>query len=107
MDTTVFTARLGRAGGTTDADLRLCTRFVFGRPGWAVQEGADARGDSHLRLWVRGGPEREEPHWRIDRHGGGLVVSDRGGGRSPEPVATIREALVLIWEAGQGRGAAA
>jgi hypothetical protein len=108
MDGTTSLTRLGRAGGTTDTDLRACTRFVFCRPGWSVEEQATDQGGTCIRLRIERGGEGASGTWRVERADGGrLQVAREASGRAPRSVDTVREALVLIWEAEDSRTAAA
>jgi len=99
---TAFLPRAGRrgAGGTTDADLRIALRFVFHRPGWAVEEWTTAAGgDTYLGV-VTPGRGRGRYAWRILRSGDRLTVLDLASGAPlPAEFPTMRDALTALWEA--------
>lgn len=99
MNRTTSLIRLGRTGGTTDADLRACASFVFCRPGWSVEEGVTGRGDTHIQLRTRGGEGGDHHLWRITRAGGCLTVVNMATREALSDIDTLREALIRIWEA--------
>jgi len=103
MDGTTSSIRLGRTGGTTDADLRACTRFVFHRPGWSADEQVTYRGETFIRLRVRRGDQAYSSVWRIGRAGGLVVLAQETGSRPAGCIGTVREALILVWEAEERR----
>ncbi len=101
---------LGRGDGTTDADLWTALRFVLGRPGWRVEARTTAHGRTYLGLATTHSRSGHQRLWRMDRSQEGLLVrdaaSERRVGAAPVAVAvaTMREALVKVWEAAGGAG---
>ncbi len=97
---------LGWGEGTTDADLWTALRFVLGRPGWRVEPRTTAQGRTYLGLATTHSKNGHQRLWRMDRSQEGLLVRDAASGRQlrAAAVATMREALVKVWEAAGGAG---
>ena len=85
-------------GGTTGDDHRTALRFVLGRPGWRVQARAFAQGATHLSITTPCAKTGGQRSWRVVRTRQGLLVHDEASERHPAAVATMRDALVAIWE---------
>ncbi len=97
---------LGWGDGTTDADLWTALRFVLGRPGWRVEPRTTTQGRTYLGLATTDPKNGRQRLWRMDRSQEGFVVHDMASGRPLGAVAmaTMREALVRVWEAVRGAG---
>ena len=87
-----------QGAGTTEADQRTALRFVLGRPGWRVKARATAQGGAYLSITTPCPKTGGQRSWRVVRTRQGLLVRDEASERRPVTVATMRDALVGIWE---------
>lgn len=79
---------------TTDWDLWIASAFVRGRPGWAVEERAIARG-RRIALRTPGAGWG----WTIARGTAGLTIENRQDGTCFGPSPVLRDLLVEVYEA--------
>lgn len=86
-------------GSTTDDDRRTALRFALGRPGWRVEAGATTQGGAYLSITTPCSKTGGQRSWRVARTRQGFLVHEEASARSPAAVATMRDALVAIWEA--------
>jgi hypothetical protein len=87
-----------QSGGTTGDDHRTALRFVLGRPGWQAATTATAQGGAYLSITTPCPKTGGQRSWRVVRTRQGLLVRDEASERRPVTVATMRDALVGIWE---------
>lgn len=99
MTQAMHPGRSEQDGGTTDDDRRTALRFALSRPGWQVEARAIAQGGAYLGITTPCSKTGGQRSWRVARTGQGLLVQEGASAHSPAAVATIRDALVAIWEA--------
>ena len=102
MSETTHPVLLEQNGGTTGDDHRTALRFVLGRPGWRVEARAMAQGGTCLGVTTPCPKTGGQRSWRVVRAQGGFLVHDEVSRRRPATAATMRDALVGIWEAVTG-----
>ncbi len=91
--------RLGLGAATNDDDHRTALRFVLGRPGWRVEAPATTRGrGAYLKVTTPCSKACGQGCWRVERTQQGILVHDEISGRRLGVFATVREALVEVWE---------
>ena len=86
----------------TARDLATVRRFIFGRPGWAVEACSTDYGDMQIALRTPSvGPAA--PHrWRIVRPhvvGDQIAIVDAASGEALGFFSSMVEALTSVWEA--------